>query len=151
MSIKMLSEQVIGSRREYHVAYRTYRIDITTDFLLQWWCPERKVSDATCICIIETRVFIKIQDKGYMRYLQNFLHLLSQIFFIYLSGITNVSFLNKVSLLVMTLFPLVYKLREDITKDFPLCATPLIHLLPLLMICNQSYSQYSTVGPNKSK
>ena len=123
MSIKMLSEQVKGSRRELYVAYRTDRTDMTTPLLLQWQCPERKVSDARHTCIMETRIFIIIWDKVYKRYLQKFLHLSSQIFFIYLSDITNVLFPNKVLLLVKTLCPLVYKLCEDIIKkDFPLCA-----------------------------
>ena len=153
MSIKMLSEQVKGSRRELYVAYRTYRADITTSFLLQRQCPERKVSDARHIRIMETRVFIKIWDMVYKGYLQKFLHLLSQIFFISLSDIINVLFLNKVSLHVKTLCPLVYKLCEDIIKeDFPLWAMPLMHRLALIiMICDSSNSQDSIVGPNKLK
>jgi hypothetical protein len=153
MSIKMLSEQVKGSRREHYAAYWTYRTNITTAFPLQWQCPERKVSDARHICIMETRVFIIIRDKVYKRYLQKFLHLLSQIFFNYLSDITNVLLLNKRSLRVKTLCPLVNKLCEDIIKkDFPLWAKPLTHLLTLtIKICDSSDSQDSIVGPNKSK
>jgi hypothetical protein len=138
----MLSEQVKCSRREHHVAHRTYRTNITTAFLLQWQCPERKVSDTRHIHIMETRAFIIIQDKVYMRYLQKFLHLLSQIFFIYLSDITNVLLLNKVSQLVKTLCPLFYKMCEDIMKkDFPLWVKPIMHRLALIiMICNSLLS-----------
>ena len=88
-----------------------------------------------------------------MRYLKKLLHLLSQIFFIYLSDITNVLFLNKVSLLAKTLCPLVYKLCEDITKlDFPLWAKPPTNCLALIiMICDSPNSRDSTVSPNISK
>jgi hypothetical protein len=91
-----------------------------------------------------------------MRHLLKFLHLLSQIFFIYLSDTANVLFLNKVSLLVKTLCPPVYKLCKDIIKkDFPLWMKPFAHRLSLslsfIMICDSSNSQDSTVGPNKSK
>jgi len=93
-----------------------------------------------------------------MRYLEKFLHLLSQIFLIYLSDITNVLFLNKVSLLVKTLCPLVYKLCKDIIKkDFPLWVKPLMHCLALIiMICNSLDSplwvqtnQNQQPGPSK--
>jgi hypothetical protein len=40
MSIKMLHEQVIGSRREHHRTDRAYRAAIRTTFLLQWEGPE---------------------------------------------------------------------------------------------------------------
>jgi len=60
MSIKMLSEQVEGSRRELYVAYRTHRTDITNALLLQRQCSGKKVSDARYIHIMKTRVFIII-------------------------------------------------------------------------------------------
>jgi hypothetical protein len=55
--------------------------------------------------------------------------------------------------LVNTLCRLVYKLCEDIAnKDFPLCAKPLMHCLPLLItICNTSNSHDSKMSPNKPK
>jgi hypothetical protein len=74
-----------------------------------------------------------------MREHQKFLHIFSQKFFIYLSDITNVLFLNTVSLLLNPLCPPVYKLFKDITmKYFPLCPKPvkdcLLHLLLLLLL-----------------
>jgi hypothetical protein len=74
------------------------------------------------------------------------LHLREQVFFIYLLDITNILFLNTVSLLLNILSPLVYKLFKGIrVKGFGLC-TPVIHHLLYLIICKSLTSWMSAVG-----